>query len=517
MTKRAPQARRPRIPTARTTQTAGTAATCATDYPAATPQADTVSTGWKRVSPGRGTLRQGRVLATPRASRLARTIPAAFAVALGILILGGTGSVALAADPQAMHREASLQGVPLVDHHQHLLSPAAAALQNETFPPAVLPPGLTRLVRERAHAWNDKNALAQLYTKDSLVFTGGSPGWIEGRVRVAAYLSTRFASEYRLTPVSSRIRGSSGHIAGYFTRGTKHIGYFSLWVEKGRDGKWRIAAETPTFPGPKVSEPETASQLVAHLDEAGIRRAVVLSDGYYFDSPKFGVADSLTKVRAENDWTAQQVAQFPDRLVAFCSFNPLKDYALEELERCASSHRFTGLKLHFGMSEVDLGNPDHVRKVRAVVEAANRLRMPIIAHVRADADYGRDQATVMLNRIISAAPNVPFQIAHLWGGERFSDAALAVYADAISAHDPRTANLYFDLAEVALAAGNSEETLRTIAARIRQIGLQRILYGSDGPVAESMSPQDAWKMTLSLPLTGDEFRTIAGNVAPYLK
>ncbi len=204
------------------------------------------------------------------------------------------------------------------------------------------------------------------------VALGGSRDEFESR----RYLSTRFASEYRLTPVSSRIRGSSGHIAGYFTRGTKHIGYFSLWVEKGRDGKWRIAAETPTFPGPKVSEPETASQLVAHLDEAGIRRAVVLSDGYYFDSPKFGVAGSLTKVRAENDWTAQQVAQFPDRLVAFCSFNPLKDYALEELERCASSNRFTGLKLHFGMSEVDLGNPDHVRKVRAVVEAANRLRMP---------------------------------------------------------------------------------------------------------------------------------------------
>ena len=56
-----------------------------------------------------------------------------------------------------------------------------------------------------------------------------------------------------------------------------------------------------------------------------------------------------------------------------------------------------------------------------------------------------------------------------------------------------------------------------IAARMRQIGLQRMLCGSDAPVAQSMSSQDAWKTTLSLPLTVDEFRTIAGNVAPYLR
>ena len=86
--------------------------------------------------------------------------------------------------------------------------------------------------------------------------------------------------------------------------------------------------------------------------------------------------------------------------------------------------------------------------------------MPIVVHVRADANYGRAQAEIMLSEIIATAPDVPFQIAHLWGGESYSDAALRVYADAVAAGDPRTANLYFDLAEVALAAGNSPETLQ---------------------------------------------------------
>ena len=58
-----------------------------------------------------------------------------------------------------------------------------------------------------------------------------------------------------------------------------------------------------------------ARRLVGMLDEAGIRKAVVLSDAFmWFDSFRDKAApdgDVLPKVRAENDWTAAQVAQFP--------------------------------------------------------------------------------------------------------------------------------------------------------------------------------------------------------------
>jgi uncharacterized protein len=145
--------------------------------------------------------------------------------------------------------------------------------------------------------------------------------------------------------------------------------------------------------------------------------------------------------------------------------------------------------------------------------------MPVLIHVRADPKaYGREQAEIFLSQIVAAAPDVPVQIAHLWGGEAFSDSALAVYADAVSAGDPRTKNLYFDLAEAALVARGSDETLRTIAKRIRQIGLGRILFASDGPVPEALAPREAWKdFRTHVPLTEEEIRTIAGNVAPYLR
>src|SRR5262249_44749564 len=79
----------------------------------------------------------------------------------------------------------------------------------------------------------------------------------------------------------------------------------------------------------------SAGDLVAFLGSAGIRRAVVLSVAYLWGSPGRNLADEYASVRAENDWTAGQVASAPRRLVGFCSVNPLKPYALAEIERCA--------------------------------------------------------------------------------------------------------------------------------------------------------------------------------------
>src|SRR6185436_20069639 len=80
----------------------------------------------------------------------------------------------------------------------------------------------------------------------------------------------------------------------------------------------------------------SARDLVALLDAAGIQRALVLSMGYTWGkASRAPVENEYEHVKAENDWTAQQVAQYPSRLRALCSFNPLKEYALTELTRCS--------------------------------------------------------------------------------------------------------------------------------------------------------------------------------------
>ncbi|MGH9341372.1 MAG: amidohydrolase family protein [Acidobacteriota bacterium] len=109
---------------------------------------------------------------------------------------------------------------------------------------------------------------------------------------------------------------------------------------------------------------------------------MVLSIAYQFGNPnRPPVDDEYAKVRAENDWTSKEVARFPDRLRGFCGVNPLKAYALQELTRCARDPylRF-GVKLHFGNSDVDLENPQHIVKLREVFRAANANRMAIVVH-----------------------------------------------------------------------------------------------------------------------------------------
>src|SRR5215467_8972325 len=59
-----------------------------------------------------------------------------------------------------------------------------------------------------------------------------------------------------------------------------------------------------------------ANYLVAQLDAAGIKRAVVLSVAYSFSNPnKPPVPMEDAKVMSENDWTSAQVAKYPHRLI----------------------------------------------------------------------------------------------------------------------------------------------------------------------------------------------------------
>lgn len=270
----------------------------------------------------------------------------------------------------------------------------------------------------------------------------------------------------------------------------------------------------------------TATELIVLLDSARIRQAVVLSVAYQFGNPnRPAVENEYDRVRDENDWTSRQVARFPDRLRGFCSVNPLKDYALEEITRCAKNPQLHfGVKLHFGNSDVDLNNRQHVDQLRRVFRAANDHGMAIVVHMRSSVSrqrpYGANEARIFLNDVLPAAPEVPVQIAHLAGAGGYDDPlvdeAVGVFAAAIASHDSRMANVYFDVSGVA-GLGDWMNKVSLIAARIRELGVGRILYGSDGAVGGNLTPREAWAAFRRLPLSNAEFGTIAHNIAPYMR
>lgn len=270
----------------------------------------------------------------------------------------------------------------------------------------------------------------------------------------------------------------------------------------------------------------TASEVVALLDKAGIRRGLVLSVAYMYGSPSRTVEDEYAKVRAENDWTAAEAAKYPKQLRAFCSFNPLKEYALDELERCAKDPNLKhGIKLHFGNSDVQVDNPEHLERLRRVFRAANRHRMAIVVHMRASISrkrpYGAAQARVFLEQLLPLVPNTHVQVAHMAGtGPGYddppSDEALAVLAEAVERHDPRTRHLWFDVASC-VDLNISPANAALVTKRIRQIGVKRILYGTDAAVGDNLRPRESWAAFRRLPLKESEFKQIAKNVAPYLR
>jgi predicted TIM-barrel fold metal-dependent hydrolase len=276
------------------------------------------------------------------------------------------------------------------------------------------------------------------------------------------------------------------------------------------------------FARKSASEPLVdADQLVRLLDDAGIARALVFSNAYYFSRSADERPGEYEQVKAENDWTLAQVRRHPDRLAAACSVNPRRDHAVAEIERCAASGGFRALKLHFDASGIDLTNAQHVAAVRRAFAAANRVHLPIVVHLQSEAgEYGAEQARIFLAQIVPAAPDVPVTVAHLWGGGLYGpgpEKALTEFADAFQRLDRATANLWFDLAQASMMVRKHSDRARLVE-RMRRIGFARLLYGSDGPEWNGVPPKQHWEeLRQCMPLTRPELDSVARNVAPYLR
>lgn len=283
-------------------------------------------------------------------------------------------------------------------------------------------------------------------------------------------------------------------------------------------------------------KPRSASALIAEMDAAGIRRSVALSAAYRLGSPFVHVPHEAAAVNAENDWTLRQVRMYPGRLVGFCSVNPLRAYALAAIKHCARIGLLGGLKLHLANSGFRFDKPAEVEKLRRVFAAADRLRMPILIHLRSRKDWhGRRNAELFMEKVMPAAPDIAVQVAHLggWGGyDRATDETLSTFARICTEHPDRCRNLYFDISAVVLpqtyaqAAPGSDDRLlwdeqkgftdgpERLAANLRRIGLWRILFGTDWP--EATASEYIQTLRRGLRLKPAEIDRIFRNVAPYL-
>ena len=428
--------------------------------------------------------------------------------------------VAATAQSAPVVRQAS---TPVADYHAHISSLEVSKGSTLPLMPGIeLPPDLAAMIKLRED-YEDPAVGAQAFRTDGLLLDTRFPNWVRGREAVRLWLSlTTKGLKYR--PIEARIGADFGYIAGYVVfpwEGDWFVARnFHMSLEKS-DGKWQIAAESWENRVPPLQEAQTAEEYIEELDEAGIEHGVILSSAFVFGgSPS---DEGYAKVKAENDWTVEQVGLYPDRLVAFCGINPLQPYGVKEVERCATLRGVKGIKMHFHNDGVDLRKPDHVASVRRVFEAANANGLHIVAHIsNGDGLYDKavaaEQTKAFIEDVLPGATKVTVQIAHMggdtgWGSD--NDATFEHFATAIRDDARGTQNLYFDLSG-AVTDRSSDEALMMIATRMRQVGIDRFLFGSDRSGTRNPPPKDALNAVRRLPLSPEEFEDLADNRMPYL-
>jgi len=274
-----------------------------------------------------------------------------------------------------------------------------------------------------------------------------------------------------------------------------------------------------------------AADAIRLLDSAGVEKGSLLSLGYFFGMPDVSVENEYAEVRAENNYVANEAAKYPDRLYAFCSVNPLAKYAIEEVRRCASHGGFTGLKLHFGNSDVDLRDDGQVQQVRRIFQEADKLNLPVVVHMwTRDENYGKPDAEVFLNEVLATVPDLTIQIAHLGGAGFYNattDSVMDVFESAFKTH-PKVMDedIVFDIGaaaanpKLAFEAGDTtkaqaiQKRNRMLAERIKKMGAKHFVFGSDW---WARNPADFVDVIRSLPLKEQQLRVLFANRAPYVE
>ena|SRR5688500_5668909 len=136
---------------------------------------------------------------------------------------------------------ALLMGATIVTTLEAQAPSDSAAAQ---LPSVQLPPDLARVLTDYETEWRKGGAaVAQLFTEDGFVLSGGRPP-IRGRAAIAAHYGSGGGGPLSLRALAYAAEGSVGYIIGGYTmeRGTPDIGKFTLTLRK-QNGRWMIVSD----------------------------------------------------------------------------------------------------------------------------------------------------------------------------------------------------------------------------------------------------------------------------------
>jgi predicted TIM-barrel fold metal-dependent hydrolase len=216
--------------------------------------------------------------------------------------------------------------------------------------------------------------------------------------------------------------------------------------------------------------------------------------GYVYGNPDYYAGDdAYERLVAENDYLLAAAGKHPQNVRPFFAIDPLKTYALEELERCHSKAPDAGLKLHFSTSQVYLTEPVHLAKVKSVFEFAAQNRIPVLLHFdNWHPKFGRRDLGILADSILRIIPPMSLTIAHFGGSGGFSEKTksfVSAYLDLRRAERlPGAHTFRLDISAVGLDKDSegvdrlSAQEWSQLRTYLDSVGVENVAFGSDYPL-----------------------------------
>ncbi len=216
--------------------------------------------------------------------------------------------------------------------------------------------------------------------------------------------------------------------------------------------------------------------LIKRMDKAGIDKTCLLALDMYMD--EFG-KPPLT-IEEYNKHISDVAKKNQDRLIYFCGLDPRRPNAIELLEKFHNEFGARGLKL-YPTCGWDLDD----RVIYPFYERCAAWGIPVLTHMGPEPAPFQGERThpSHLEQPLKDFPNLIFIAAHL---------GLEYWRDLIALGN-KYPNIMADISYWQSNAVNRHGLFSHILRRfLDEFGTERVLFGTDGPAAESVLPSDKW-------------------------
>lgn len=231
---------------------------------------------------------------------------------------------------------------------------------------------------------------------------------------------------------------------------------------------------------------QTAPELVARLDRAGVDRALIWLKPPYDKN-----------IEPENQAVYEAARLFPDRMLGFGWANPQLGHqrTLDTIQRCFEDYNLLGIKFNGAQDNYVIDDPAYA----PMIEAAARYGKPIAFHI--GADFYENTHPYRLGAIAARFPEIPFLMVHMGGAG----------LPALNRAAVETALLHPNITLIASSIGDL-----AVLGALKALGAERVCFGSDSPFHTLHAQLALFKALLEDFSPQEQALVLGGNLARLL-